>query len=148
MKVLYDLPSQELLINGATLNPGKKSDLFGSMIFIFTQRQRKPEEKYYFVNGQSFWPQIPLRAFFGDLFSDIGGEVTGKFDVKGPSNALYVVGKGRMNDAGLKVNFTQCYYKVEDCDIALTANNINLDGIVLMGYRKNPQSTHLQGGIQ
>ncbi|HRO83201.1 MAG TPA: translocation/assembly module TamB domain-containing protein [Niabella sp.] len=143
-KVLYDLPSQELLINGATLNPQKKDLAYDIHFYL---KDKESQKKNIISLTANHFDLKYLTRFLGDLFSDIGGEVTGKFDVKGPFNALYVVGKGRMNDAGLKVNFTQCYYKVEDCDIALTANNINLDGIVLKDtVTHNP--IYLQGGIQ
>src|SRR5690606_450170 len=72
--------------------------------------------------------------------------VTGDFAIKGPLNALSVVGKGRLRNAGLKVNFTQCYYKIEDRDIELSENEINLDGIVLEDtITGNP--VYLRGGI-
>ena len=58
-----------------------------------------------------------------------------------------MVGKGRLKDAGLKVNFTQCFYKIQDTDLELKPTEINLDGIVL----NDPVTTnpiYLTGGIQ
>ena len=60
---------------------------------------------------------------------------------------LSVTGKGRLKDAGLKVNFTQCFYKIQDTDIELTPTEINLDGIVLTDtVTGNP--IYLTGGIE
>jgi len=88
-----------------------------------------------------------LERFLGDLFSHIDGYVTGDFDVIGEFDKLNVIGRGRLKDAGLKVNFTQCYYKIRDTDIELTASEIALDGIVLIDpVTGNP--IYLEGGIE
>jgi len=49
----------------------------------------------------------------------------------GDLNRPGVNGKGRLKDAGLRVNYTQCYYKIEDRDLELTTSRIDLDGMVL-----------------
>lgn len=88
-----------------------------------------------------------LERFLGDLFSDIQGYVTGDFDVIGDFDKLQVVGKGRVKDAGLKVNFTQCFYRIRDTEIELKPSEIKLDGIVLVDpVTGNP--IYLQGGIE
>lgn len=88
-----------------------------------------------------------LERFLGNLFSDMQGYVTGNFDLRGAFNHLEVTGKGRLKDAGLKVNFTQCFYKIQDTDIELKPTEINLDGLVLTDPASgNP--VYLRGGIQ
>jgi len=88
-----------------------------------------------------------LERFLGTLFSDMQGYVTGNFDLRGAFNHLEVTGKGRLKDAGLKVNFTQCFYKIQDTDIELKPAEINLDGLVLTDpVTGNP--VYLRGGIQ
>ncbi|HEY6063599.1 MAG TPA: translocation/assembly module TamB domain-containing protein, partial [Chitinophagaceae bacterium] len=52
-------------------------------------------------------------------------------NLEGDFQNLAVSGKGRLKDAGLKVNFTQVFYKIKDTDIELTPKEINLDGMVL-----------------
>jgi hypothetical protein len=60
---------------------------------------------------------------------------------------LAVSGKGKLRDAGLRVNFTQCFYKIEDREIELTNQKINLDGIVLTDtVTGNP--IYIKGGIE
>jgi hypothetical protein len=88
-----------------------------------------------------------LHRFIGDLFSDIHGYVTGDFDLRGELEDLHITGKGRLKDAGLKVNFTQCFYKIQDTDLSLSPTEINLNGIVLT----DPVTGHpiyITGGIQ
>lgn len=88
-----------------------------------------------------------LHRFIGDLFSDIQGYVTGDFDLTGELDDLHIAGKGHLKDAGLRVNFTQCFYKILDTDLALTPTEINLNGITL----KDPVSgnpIYITGGIQ
>jgi hypothetical protein len=87
-----------------------------------------------------------LERFLGDLFSDIQGYVTGSFDVKGDLDQPQITGKGRLKDAGLKVNFTQCFYKIKDTDVELKPTEISLDGIVLTDpVTGNP--LYITGGI-
>lgn len=60
---------------------------------------------------------------------------------------LAVSGKGRLKDAGLKVNFTQCFYKIQDTDIELTPTKIDLSGIILTDtVTGNP--VYITGGIE
>ena len=63
-----------------------------------------------------------LERFLGNLFSDMQGYLTGDIDITGEFKNLNVTGKGRLKDAGLKVNFTQCFYKIQDTDIELNNN--------------------------
>src|SRR4030095_11573809 len=73
--------------------------------------------------------------------------VTGNFRLLGEFDKLQVVGKGRLKDAGLKVNFTQCFYKIHDTDLELKPTQIDLNGIVLTDpVTGNP--IYLVGDIQ
>ena len=59
------------------------------------------------------YPIQLLERFLGDLFSDITGYLTGDVSILGDLNRPGVIGKGRLKEAGLRVNYTQCYYKIE-----------------------------------
>jgi hypothetical protein len=88
-----------------------------------------------------------LERFLGNLFSDIQGYLTGDISLKGEFDDLAVNGKGKLMDAGLRVNFTQCYYRIKDTTIKITPEEINFDGIVLTDtVTKNP--VYLRGGIE
>ena len=140
---VYDFPTQELIVKGKTLNPNNKDLAFD--IHLYLKDKESQAKNVIALNANRFDLKY-LNRFLNFLFSDINGEVTGNFQVLGPLNALYVVGKGRLQNAGLKVNFTQCYYAIEDREIELTESEINLNGIVLRDtVTKNP--VYLTGSI-
>jgi hypothetical protein len=92
------------------------------------------------------YPITILERFLGDLFSDITGYLTGDVSILGDLNRPGVIGKGKLTQAGLRVNYTQCYYKIEDRDLELTTSRIDLDGLVLRDtITGNP--IYLTGGI-
>ncbi|MFT3904145.1 MAG: translocation/assembly module TamB domain-containing protein [Niabella sp.] len=142
-KFYYDLINSELVVNGKTLNPQQKDLAFN--VHLYLKDQETQAKNIISLDANRFDLKY-LNRFLGFLFSDITGEITGKFDIKGPLNAISVVGKGKLSNAGLRVNFTQCYYKIEDREIALSENEINLDGIVLRDpVTNNP--IYLKGNI-
>ena len=73
-----------------------------------------------------------LETFLGSLFSDIQGYATGKMDIKGELSALDFVGKLRLHNAGMKVNFTQVFYKINDVDVELAEHELNLGKLQLI----------------
>lgn len=126
-KVYYDGKSKELRINGNTLNQENYLD-FNANLFFGDKEQQK--NNVISLKPRNFQLSI-LDRFLGTLFSDIQGYITGDIAIKGAFDDLDVVGKGRLKDAGLKINFTQCFYKIQDTEIELKANELNLDNIVL-----------------
>lgn len=92
------------------------------------------------------YPIKILERFLGDLFSDITGYLTGDVAILGDLNRPGVIGKGRLKDAGLRIDYTQCFYRIEDKDIELTTSRIDLDGMILKDtITGNP--IYLTGGI-
>ena len=73
-----------------------------------------------------------LESFLGAIFSQIDGYATGKLDIKGNLNSLDYVGKLRLNEAGLKLKFTQVYYKVRDEDIELREHELDFGATKLI----------------
>lgn len=142
-KFVYDALTQELVVNGKTLNPEQKDLAFG--IHLHLKDQESQQKNVIALNANRFDLKY-LNRFLNVLFSDISGDVTGNFEVRGPLNALYVVGKGRLQNAGLKVNFTQCYYQIEDREIELLEDRIELDNIVLRDTVTN-NPVYLMGSI-
>ncbi|MBZ4187757.1 translocation/assembly module TamB domain-containing protein [Niabella beijingensis] len=142
-KIVFDLATMELMANGQTLHPQQKDLAFN--INLFLKDRQSQEKNIISLNATSFDIKY-INRFLGFLFSDMQGEITGKFDLKGPFDNLNIVGKGRLHKAGLRVNFTQCYYALEDNEIELKENEINLDGIVLRDTITN-NPVYLQGNI-
>lgn len=91
------------------------------------------------------YPVKILERFIGTLFSDLQGYVTGQLDIVGEGANRDYVGKGRLHDAGLKVNFTQVFYKIDDTDISLTENAIDFGTAKLRD--KDGHTATLRGSI-
>lgn len=140
----YNVKTNKLKVNGTTLDPTNNVS-FDADLFVGADAEQQ-KNNLIALKANNFQLKF-LERFLGNLFSDMQGYVTGNFDIKGQFSKLQVTGKGRLKDAGLKVNFTQCYYKILDTDIELKPTEINLDGIVLSDpVTNNP--IYLYGDIQ
>jgi hypothetical protein len=91
------------------------------------------------------YPVKILERFIGTLFSELQGTVTGQLDIVGEGANRDYVGKGRLKDVGLKVNFTQVFYRIDDTDISLTENSIDF-GTAKLRDREGNTAT-LRGSI-
>jgi len=58
-----------------------------------------------------------VQRFVGDIFSNISGYATGNLTIKGNPNSPSLLGRVLLRNAGLKVNYTQVYYKIDSADI-------------------------------
>ena len=97
------------------------------------------------LQAQSYPIKI-LERFLGHLFSDIRGKLTGDVELSGDLNNPALYGSGRITDAGLRVNYTNCFYSIQDAEIEVTPNLIDLDGWVLRdSVTGNP--IYVNGGI-
>ncbi|MBI3138451.1 MAG: translocation/assembly module TamB domain-containing protein [Sphingobacteriales bacterium] len=140
--VLYDSKDNELKINGSTVN---QDSFLGYDVDLFFGDPEKALKNTIALKARTF-PIKVLERFLGTLFSEMQGFLTGDIDISGPFNNLGVSGKGRLTNAGLRVNFTQCFYKIQDTDIELTKEKIDLDGLVLIDtVTRNP--IYISGGI-
>ena len=141
--VSYQNKTKELKVNGNTVNT-ENNLAFDLNLFLSTPEEQ--QKNLIALKANHFQLSI-LERFLGTLFTDITGYVTGNFDLRGELSKLQVTGKGRLQDAGMKVIFTQCFYKIEDTDLEMKPTEINLDGIVLKDtVTGNP--VYLTGGIQ
>ncbi len=142
-KATYNGKTKQLTAKGFTVNDENKLSFDVSMSLADAVQQKS---NLISLKAQRFQLNI-LERFLGTLFSDMQGYVTGDFDLKGPMSDLEITGKGRLEDAGLKVNFTQCFYKIRDTELELKPNELSLDGIVLTDpVTGNP--VYLTGNIQ
>ena len=53
-----------------------------------------------------------LEKYLGDIFSNLSGSVSGQLRIVGPTDHLLYLGNVQLKDASLKVNYTQCTYKI------------------------------------
>lgn len=141
--LVYDDKLKELKVKGNTLN---QVNYLGFDARIYFGDEEKMKNNLIALKAQQFQIKV-LERFLGNLFSDMRGYLTGDISISGPFDGLSVTGSGRLKDAGLKVNFTQCFYKIRDTDIRLTPSEIDLDGIILTDtITGNP--VYLTGGIE
>lgn len=77
------------------------------------------------------YPVKILERFLGSLFTDMQGFITGNLAIVGAGANTQYIGKARLHDAGMKVVFTQVFYKIDDTEIELTADSIKLGNITL-----------------
>ncbi|MEJ7912740.1 MAG: hypothetical protein WKF70_06275, partial [Chitinophagaceae bacterium] len=91
------------------------------------------------------YPVKILERFLGNLFSDLEGYLSGKLDILEEGNGFNYVGKARLTEGGLKVKFSQVFYKIDDTEIVLTENEINLGKLRLRD--KDGATATVQGSI-
>jgi hypothetical protein len=140
-KLSYDQELGTLSAQGATLNVQERL----SFDLLLHRRDSLAEKNKIALNTQQY-PIKLLERFLGDLFSDITGYLTGDVIISGDLNRPAVTGKGLLSNAGLRVNYTQCYYRIEDKEIELTPTRIELNGLVLRDtITQNP--IYITGGI-
>lgn len=68
---------------------------------------------------------IVQKLIGNDVFSNISGYATGKLFVKGTAAKQTFLGKVKLEDAGLKVNFTKVYYKIDSANLSFDADGID-----------------------
>ena len=137
----YDNQLRELKASGKTKN---EKEFIGFDLSLYFKDSLFAKNKID-LQARSY-PITILERFLGDLFSDITGYLTGDVSIIGDLNRPGVLGKGKLTQAGLRVNYTQCYYKIEDRELELSTSRIDLDGLVLRDtITGNP--IYLTGGI-
>ncbi|MBK7288812.1 MAG: translocation/assembly module TamB domain-containing protein [Chitinophagaceae bacterium] len=138
----YQNKTKLLKINGSTLN---QENYLGFDANIYIGDAEKAKNNLIAIKAKQYEIKI-LERFLGNLFSDMQGYLTGDINLSGDFKELTVTGKGKLKDAGLRVNFTQCFYKIKDTEIELTSKKIDLDGIVLTDTVTN-NPIYITGGI-
>ena len=71
------------------------------------------------------YPVTYLQNFIGGIFSDLKGYMTGQLSILGSGDNRKYLGKARLHEASLKVNFTQVTYALDDADISLLEDRID-----------------------
>jgi hypothetical protein len=65
-----------------------------------------------------------LKRFISNIFSDIEGRASGDLNISGNLNSPALLGRIKLRDASMKVNYTQVTYRIDSADI-----NFEKDGI-------------------
>ncbi len=136
----FDPATSKLMARGQTLNANEQ------LAFDATVQLAGPLDKNRILLEARSYPISILERFLGHLFSDIQGKLTGEVELSGDLNNPSLYGRGRLSGAGLRVNYTNCFYSIQDSDIEITPSLINLDGWILKDSATgNP--IYLYGGI-
>ncbi|HEX3167505.1 MAG TPA: hypothetical protein VHQ93_14645, partial [Chitinophagaceae bacterium] len=140
--VFYNNKTGNLIANGKTVNPDQKLD-FDLNLFL----------KDLATNGQDVinlkterYPVKIAERFIGNLFTDLDGYATGPLKIIGLGPDAKYIGKMKLEDVGLKVIFTQCYYKLSDAEIIFKEGELDLGRITLIDTVTHNTAT-LSNGI-
>jgi len=72
-----------------------------------------------------------LEKYLGNIFSNLSGNATGKLQVIGPADHLQYLGTVQLKDGSMKVNYTQCTYKIPSATIRFKKDTIDFGSIQL-----------------
>lgn len=78
-----------------------------------------------------------LSAYLSGIFSDISGYATGNLRITGLTNKMKWLGKLQLNDARMKVNYTQVYYNIPAANIDFKDGYIDFGPITISDDFKN-----------
>ncbi len=91
------------------------------------------------------YPIRILDRFLNTLFTDLEGYATSNLDITGDFNDLNYSGKAMLHDAGLRVKYTQCFYKIKDGEIDLKPDGIDFSDLKI--YDKNGKTATIESGV-
>lgn len=148
-RVTSDLSTEQLRFNGDSLGQVKLNVSYDKLTGLLqgSGSNLDPDHRINFSIGmdltdsantyrdlvtiESFnYPIKYLENFIGTLFSDLKGFVTGKLAI-GLDGKRSFIGKARLSQAALKVNFTQVSYTVDNTEIELLEDRIEFSGLKL-----------------
>lgn len=82
-------------------------------------------DDYLDINPDNYPVKI-IERFTGTLFTHLEGFATGKVRIINPgSENIKIIGKPRLRNAALTVDFTKCRYSIDDTEIEFTENLMN-----------------------
>ncbi|HEX6846429.1 MAG TPA: translocation/assembly module TamB domain-containing protein [Chitinophagaceae bacterium] len=142
--VFYNNKTGNLIANGKTVNPDQKLD-FDLNLFL----------KNLATNGKDVinikperYPVKIAERFIGNLFTNLDGYATGPLKIIGLGPDAKYIGKMKLENAGLKVIFTQCYYKLSDGEITFKENELDLGRLTLIDTVTNNTATLTDGVLK
>jgi len=78
-----------------------------------------------------------IQRFVGDIFSDVVGSVNGNLIIKGDPNNPTLLGKVKLLNGGLRVNYTQVYYTIDSATINFEDDGINFGQLTIKDKYQN-----------
>lgn len=123
--VNYNNKTGELTGNAVNTNPYDKIAL--DMAFFLKDTADVLDD--YIDVKPIHYPVKIVERFIGTLFTGLSGYVTGNIKIINPGGDIKIIGKPRLNDAALTVDFTKCRYKIEDTELTFTEDQMSFNGI-------------------
>jgi hypothetical protein len=123
--VFYNNKLGKLTINGKKMNPDEKLNYDLKLFLKDLATNEEDEIDLVFENH----PVKIAERFVKDLFGDFHGYATGLLKIKGKGEKAIYTGKAKLRDAGLRVKFTQCFYKINDAEINFREDAFDLGKI-------------------
>lgn len=94
------------------------------------------------------YPIDIAERFIGTLFTDLQGKASGQLKIIGNGSNRKYEGKVKIKDAGLKVIFSQCYYKLTDSEINFREDALDLGSMKLIDTITKNTATLSRGLIK
>ena len=142
--VFYNNKTGNLTANGKTVNPDQKLS-FDLNLFL---KDLATDGQDVITVTPERYPVKIVERFIGNLFTNLDGYATGPLKIIGTGRNAKYLGKMRLEDAGLKVGFTQCYYKLSDGEITFTEDGLDLGRLTLTDTVTNNTATLREGVIK
>ena len=124
----YNGSTGQLIATGKNLNEKEK---IGFAIRLNIKDSVLKKENSISIETENYPIKI-VEQFIGNLFTDLQGYATGNLKIVGSGRNQKYIGTLRTHDAGLKVLFTQCSYKILDTDIRFTEDMLDLGTMKLI----------------
>jgi len=140
--VFYNNKTGNLIANGKTVNPDQKLDFD---LNLFLKDLATNGEDVINIKPERYPVKIAER-FIGNLFTNLNGYATGPLKIIGLGPDAKYIGKMKLEDVGLKVIFTQCYYKLSEAEITFKENELDLGRLTLIDTVTHNTAT-LSNGI-
>ena len=142
--VFYNNKTGNLIANGKTVNPDQKLDFD---LNLFLKNLATNGEDVINIKPERYPVKIAER-FIGNLFTNLDGYATGPLKIIGLGPNARYVGKMKLEDAGLKVIFTQCYYKIKDAEITFKEDELDLGQLTLIDTVTHNTATLTDGVLK
>jgi hypothetical protein len=140
--VFYNNKTGNLIANGKTVNPDQNLDFD---LNLFLKDLATNGEDVINIKPERYPVKIAER-FIGNLFTNLDGYATGPLKIIGLGPDAKYIGKMKLEDVGLKVIFTQCYYKLSEAEITFKENELDLGRLTLIDTVTHNTAT-LSNGI-
>ena len=126
--VFYNNTSGKITVSGQNLNPDEKISFD---LELFIKNLAGDGEDIITITPENY-PLHIVERFIGNLFTDLQGKATGQIKIIGKGNNRKYTGKAQLHDAGLKVIFTRCFYRIADTEITFREDELDLGTMKLI----------------